>query len=136
MLPFGLALVLPAGAANRKKRKVPLTKPGHASELPTVAWVKGNRFKVGRKTYLLSETTEVVVNGKEAGPEALKPGMQVMVSSSLGKRGDRVEDSEYKATRVVARHDNELEKKARERARKQRERLNAQNRRRNPNGKR
>lgn len=136
MLSTGLAVVLPAGAASKKrKRKVPATRPGHASELPTVAWVKGNRFKVGRKTYVLDDSTEVVVNGEEAGVEALKPGMQVMVSSRLGKLGDGVEDSEYRATRVVARRDNQLEKKAQERARKQRERLKAQSQRRSLNGK-
>ena len=127
---------MPAAAANKNKRnrKVPLTKPGHASELPKVAWVRGKRFKVGRKTYELSDFAEIVVNGEKAGIEDLKPGMQAMVSSSIGESGDTVEDSLYIATRVVARGDNQLEKKSQEKARKLREQLRKQNQRRKAKG--
>ncbi|WP_338684296.1 hypothetical protein [Haloferula helveola] len=127
-----------AHAAPKKKKKnqkKPLTKPGHAAELPTVQWVRGNRFKVGKKTYVLSDFADVIVNGEEAKISDLKPGMQAMVTGSLKEAGDTSADSLYKATRVVARRDNNLEKKAQEEARKLREQLKKQNQRNNKSNK-
>ncbi len=110
------ALAAPRGKKRNKKK--PLTKKGHASELPTVKWVRGQRFMVGDKTYELSEFGEVIVDGEEASISDLKPGMQAMVAGSLKEAGETSADSLYKATRVVARRDNDLEAKAKEANRK------------------
>lgn len=129
-----VALVASAGAAPRRNKKRnqkrPLTKRGHAAELPTVDWVRGKSFKVGRKTYILSTFGKVIINGEEGALSDLRPGMQAMVTSSLLETGETTADSIYKATRVVARQDNKLEKKAREADRKLREKLKKANSRR------
>ncbi len=121
-----------AATKNRKQVR-PLSKKGKASELPRVQSVGKNSIRVGGKFYVLSDFAEVVVNGKEASLKQVKVGMQAMVTGGVKKAGSTSKDTIYKATRIVARTDNQLQKKANEANKKAAERARKANQRNNRN---
>jgi hypothetical protein len=127
-----LGMFLPATlvADNKKSRKVhPLTRKGAASELPVVKKVTGKTVTVGKKTYEISDTTRITVNGKSATVSDLRPGMQASVAGGVLRYGKTKADTVYKATRIVAKEDNKLEEKRREYNKKQEQRARELNRR-------
>lgn len=105
-----------AEAAKKKKKNIkrPVSKKGNAAELPVVKSVGGNSITVGDKFYILSEFADVIVNGEEATLKDVKVGMQAMVTGGVKEYGDTRAETTYKATRIVARGDNQLQKKAKE----------------------
>ena len=114
-------LTRPQAEANNRRRRnrvQPLSKKGNASELPVIRSVGKNSITVGQKYYELSTFADVVVNGEKATIKDLRPGMQVMVAGGVKKRGETRAETIYKATRIVAREDNQLQKKAKEANRK------------------
>jgi len=128
-----------AGAATKNKNKKnttrPLSKKGNASELPVVKSVGGNSITVGKKFYILADHAEVIVNGEEATLKDVKRGMQAMVTGGVKEYGDTVAETTYKATRIVARGDNQLQKKAKEANRKAAEAARKANQRKKKNNK-
>ena len=109
---------LQADAATPKRKnqnkKRPLSKKGNAAELPVVKSVGENSITVGDKYYILSDFAEVIVDGEEATLKDVKVGMQAMVTGGVKEYGDTRAETTYKATRIVARGDNQLQKKAKE----------------------
>lgn len=104
-----------AGAAPRAKRrnkKRPFSKKGAAAELPVIKRISGNRVTVGDKTYEVSEFTKIIVDGEDAELRHLEVGMQASVAGGPLRYGETVSTSLYRATRIVARKDNQLAKKA------------------------
>lgn len=100
-------------APRKKKNQVrPFSKKGKAAELPRVQAVGKNSIRVGGKFYVLSDFADVVVNGEEAELKDVKVGMQAMVTGGVKKAGSTSKDTIYKATRIVARTENGLQKKA------------------------
>jgi len=97
---------------NRNRR--PATRKGRASELPTVKKLGADFVVVGDKHYEVNEWTEIIVNGEEATLADLAVGMQAMVTGGVRRYGDTRADTIYKASRIVARADNQLAKKAAE----------------------
>ena len=74
------AILLPApsfGDNKNKRRIVPPTRKGAASELPTIRKVGGDSVTVGKKTYKITSFTRIMVNGRKATLGDLKAGMQV-----------------------------------------------------------
>lgn len=101
-----------ATADSKDRRKVvPLTRKGAASELPTVTKVRGDMVTIGKKTYKVSDSTRITVNGRSAKAGDLSPGMQVSVSGGVLRYGKGKADTIYKATRISAKADNKLEAK-------------------------
>ena len=63
------AILLPApsfGDNKNKRRIVPPTRKGAASELPTIRKVGGDSVTVGKKTYTITSFTRILVNGRKA----------------------------------------------------------------------
>ncbi len=121
IISLGLALIIAlvacpyADAANNKKnKKKPLSKKGKASELKTIDSVGNDHIVVGGSIYFIQGTTDIVVNGDEATLGQIKKGMQVSIAARVKTYGRRGESNTFTATRVVARSDNELAKKAAE----------------------
>lgn len=79
------------------------TKKGAASQLPVVSSVDEFSITVGEKNFMLSNFVKVVVNGKKATIEDVKPGMQVMVTGKRVVAGKTQAESIYSASRIVAR---------------------------------
>ena len=119
---------------NKNKKKVhPLTRKGAASELPTVKSVGGGMITVGGKTYEVSSSARITVNGRSASLSDIKPGMQASVSGGVSKYGKTKSDTIYKATRISARTDNKLEQKRKDWNKKQAEKARKINERNNRN---
>lgn len=119
-------------AAKKKRKNVrPLSRKGNASELPRVQSVGADSIRVGGKRYVLSDSAEVIVNGKEASLSEVKVGMQAMMTGGVLKTGESSKDTVYKATRIVARTDNQLQKKAKEANKKAAEAARKANQRKN-----
>jgi hypothetical protein len=128
---FALVAFFPADASadnKNKKKVVPLTRKGAASELPTVKKVNGDKVTIGQKTYQVNDLTRISVNGEAAKVKDLKPGMQVSVTGGVLRYGKGRGDTLYKATRISAKADNNLEKKRKEFNKKQAERARQLNR--------
>ena len=135
LLMAGITLFpLPSTGDNKnKKRIVPPTRKGAASELPTIRKVGEDMVTVGKKTYKVTSFTSILVNGKKAKVTDLKAGMQVSVTGGVLRYGKGASDTIYKASRIMAKTDNELEAKRREFNKKQAERARELNRRQNQN---
>ena len=86
------------------------TKKGAASQLPVVTGVDEFSITVGEKNFMLSNFVKVVVNGKKATIEDVKPGMQVMVTGKRVIAGKTEAESIYQASRIVARDDKNSKK--------------------------
>ncbi|MEE2623215.1 MAG: hypothetical protein VCA40_04975 [Roseibacillus sp.] len=130
------AILLPApsfGDNKNKRRIVPPTRKGAASELPTIRKVGGDSVTVGKKTYKITSFTRILVNGRKATLGDLKAGMQVSVAGGVLRYGKGEADTVYKASRITAKADNKLEEKRREFNKKQAERARELNRRYNQN---
>lgn len=123
---------LKAAPKNRNQTR-PLTKKGKASELPVVRSVGKKTIRVGDKLYEVTDFVDVVVNGEKASLKDVKPGMQAMVTGGVKKYGDTRADTLYKATRIVARSNNNLQKKANEVNKKRAEAARKANQRNNRN---
>jgi hypothetical protein len=132
-----VAVVFCPGAsfADKKNNKkvVPLTRKGAASELSTIKRVNGDKVTIGKKTYQVNDLTKVTVNGESAKVGDLSSGMQVSVTGSVLRYGKGKSDTLYKATRISAKADNNLEKKRKEFNKKQAERARQLNRKNNRN---
>lgn len=131
---LGALALAPAhvGAQNNKNRKkVPLTRKGAASELPTIKRVSGRMITVGEKSYQVSDETEITVNGEAGSLRDLRPGMQVSVTGGVLEYGRTKSDTIYKATRITASRDNKLEAKRKEFNKKQAEQARKANQNRN-----
>ena len=130
---FAVTLLIPpavlAQSHKNKKRYVPLTRKGAASELPTIKKVSGDTVTIGQKTYQITDFTKITVNRKPASVSDLKPGMQASVAGGVLKYGKTKSDTIYKATRIAATADNKLEEKRREFNKKQEQRARELNRR-------
>ena len=125
-------LPLPSnGDTKNKKRIVPPTRKGAASELPTIRKVGGDTVTVGKKTYKVTSFTRILVNGKKAKVTDLKAGMQASVTGGVLRYGKGASDTIYKASRIIAKTDNKLEDKRRAFNKKQAERAREMNRRQN-----
>ncbi len=111
---LGLAPSLEAAPNNNKNAHRPTSKKGKASELPIVKKVSNTSITVGDKYFEVSEFTVVMVNGEKATLGDIKPGMQASVTGGVAEYGANREETVYKASRIVARTDNELSKKAEE----------------------
>lgn len=103
-----------ANPANPNNQNLPFTKKGKAAELPVVTNVTASSVTVDGRTYEVSESTVVIVNGEKATLGDLKAGMQVSVAGSPKKFGKTRNDTIFKATRIIARTDNQLAAKAAE----------------------
>lgn len=99
---------------NRNTQPLPFTKKGKAAELPVITSVTASSVTVDGRTYEVSESTSVTVNGKKATLVDLKAGMQVSVAGSPKTFGKTRNDTVFKATRIIARTDNQLAAKAEE----------------------
>ena len=125
-------LPLPSnGDTKNKKRIVPPTRKGAASELPTIRKVGGDTVTVGKKTYKVTSFTRILVNGKKAKVADLKAGMQASVTGGVLRYGKGASDTIYKASRIMAKTDNKLEDKRRACNKKLAERARELNRRQN-----
>ncbi len=124
-----------ADKKNKKNNKkvVPLTRKGAASELPTIKRINGDKVTIGKKTYQVNDLTKITVNGESAKVGTLSSGMQVSVTGSVLRYGKGKSDTLYKATRISAKADNNLEKKRKEFNKKQAERARQLNRKNNRN---
>ena len=103
-LSYGLGLPVeacPSGGCPRSagSMSTPNFKPTAAARLPLVTAIDGNRISVGKKTYLVDDTVDVTVDGKDATVGAIQPGMRVLVTNQVMDRNKDI----YKATRIVAR---------------------------------
>jgi hypothetical protein len=103
-LSYGICLpcvACPSGGCPRSGGSMgtPNFKPTAAARLPRVTAIDGNRISVGKKTYLVNDTVDVTVDGKEASVSAIQPGMRVLVTNQVMDRSKDI----YKATRIVAR---------------------------------
>ncbi len=85
---------------------------GKASELPKVERIDSDSITVGGKHYEIREDAFITVNGEEATLRQIKVGMQAMVSGRVLTYGPDRSGTIYQATRIVARTDNQLAKKA------------------------
>lgn len=134
----GIALLpLWASADNQKKKRiVPPTRKGAASELPTIRKIAGDRVTIGKKTYKVTSFTSILVNGKKAKVADLRPGMQASVTGGVLRYGKGASETVYKASRIMAKMDNKLEAKRREFNKKQAERARELNRRQSQNQRR
>lgn len=111
----------------QNQRNGPITKKGQASELPVVKRVTNTSITVGDKYFETDEFTQVTVDGEKGDLGDIKPGMQASVTGGVLKYGQTRDDTVYKATRIIARKDNELAKKAAEANKKAAERARKSN---------
>ena len=124
-----LPLVAPAQGKNQKNRKnAPYTRKSAPSELPVVKRVAGDRITIGEKEYVVTERTEITVDGEKADLADVRPGMQASVSGGVLKYGRTKAETTYKATRISARADNKLDEKRKAHNKKQAERARRNNR--------
>lgn len=105
--------LLHAGQPQNNNNR-PVSKKGKASELPVVKSVTHTGLTVGDKYFEANDFTQVTVNGEKGDLGDIKPGMQASVTGGVLKYGQNREDTIYKATRIIARDDNQLAKKAAE----------------------
>lgn len=112
---------------SKNNRSAVLTKKGAASELPKVTKVKGEQITVGKKTYQVTSFTRITVNGKKASLSEIEPGMQASVAGGVLRYGRTKGDTLYKATRISAKSENDLEGKRKEFNKKQSERAKTLN---------
>ena len=110
-LLFAAVLLVPVEALGAQKNSQNRTKKGGAAELPVVKKVGKGMITVGKKRYEVSDTARIMVNGKPAELSDIKPGMQASVAGGVSKYGRTSADTIYKASRISARADNNLEKK-------------------------
>lgn len=135
-LACSAVVVLLGGVAqaqsSKNNRSAILTKKGAASELPKVTKVTGERITIGKKTYQVTSFTRITVNGKKASLSEIEPGMQASVAGGMLRYGRTKADTIYKATRISAKSENNLEGKRKEFNKRQNDRakqLNEQARR-------
>jgi hypothetical protein len=119
VLSAGLAFLsfatsLEAAPNNNKNAHRPTSKKGKAAELPIVKKVSNTSITVGEKYFEVNEFTVVMVNGEKATLADITPGMQASVTGGVKDYGANREETVYKASRIIARTDNELSKKAEE----------------------
>jgi hypothetical protein len=135
ILGFGMSSA-EAAPKNNQNQQRPLSKKGKVSELPKVKSVDAKTIRVGDKLYELSEFADVIVNGEKASLKDVKPGMQAMVTGGVKKYGKTRAETLYKATRIVARSENDLQKKANATNKKRAEAARKANQRNNRNRRR
>lgn len=137
IIRFLMALVLVAAVVtpadlcaknNKKKKSKPRSTKGAASELPTVKSISGDIIVIGNKTYQISSSTVITVNGQSTSIGAIKSGMQASVAGSVLTYGATSADTIYKATRISARADNKLDAKRKAFNKKQGNKNNNKNR--------
>ena len=92
LILFASAAFTPAFAGSRKKKATPLQ-----SHPPVISSVTGNTITVTEekttRTFIITQFTEIDVNGQRAAVADLKPGMTVSVTIGLDPT---------RASRVVA----------------------------------
>lgn len=120
---LSLASIEQAHAAKKNKKK-PVSKKGAASELKTVDQVGKDHLIVGGKIYFIRGFAKIIVDGNEATLQQVKPGMQVSISARVKTYGKNGTTTTYEASRIVARSDNELAKKAEEENKKRKTKKN------------
>ena len=89
-----VALATPPAFAGSKKKKA---TPGPQHQAPVIASVTGNTITVSEektaRTFIITQFTEINVNGQRAAVADLKPGMTVSVTIGVDP---------IRASRVVA----------------------------------
>lgn len=141
ILGLGVLAVLPLQAVgqskNDKNRKnASYTRKSAPSELPVVKRVADDRITIGEKEYVVTERTEIMVNGEKASLGDIRPGMQASVVGGVLKYGRTKAETTYKATRISARADNKLDEKRKAYNKKQAEQARKKNSRKKNNQRR
>ena len=141
ILGLGVLAVLPLqavgqGKHNQNRKNVPYTRKSAPSELPVVKRVADDRITIGEKEYVVTERTEITVDGEKASLGDIRPGMQASVAGGVLKYGRTKAETTYKATRISARADNKLDEKRKAYNKKQAERARKKNSRKNNNQRR
>ena len=128
---LALVVLVPVAAeAQSNRNNAPSSRKGAASELPTVKKVdvEAKRITVGKKEYTVTNLTKITVDGEKATLADIEPGMQAAVTGGVAKYGRTKADTLYKATRIQARGENDLEKKRKEYNKKRQEEARRNNR--------
>lgn len=108
------SLIAPLEAApkdNKNNNRI-IIKKGNPSELPVVKSVSSKGITVGDKYYEVDASTDITVNGEKASLSDIKTGMQAWVVGGVREFGTNRDETIYTATRITARTDNQLAKKA------------------------
>lgn len=109
---FFLIASLEAAPKNNNNNNRIIIKKGNPSELPVVKSVSKHGIKVAGKYYEVDSSTDITVNGEKGSLSDIKVGMQALVVGRVKDFGTNSDETVYTATRITARIDNELSKKA------------------------